>query len=236
LLNTNYVWIAIVVVAFIGGLEVGFGYYLSYDPYSALTRDPETMNRFANQLAGSMMNSPAHQKMMNEMMSGHNMGNMSGMGMSGGGMDHDNMGGMENMHTGSSTTTGFNQTAMLERGNIAMGFDQTKIMHHFMATSTGGQIMIMALDMNDVKTINEIKSHIKDIQQEFSQGNFAKPFYIHGQIVPGTQVMTDKKDLIQYTIKNTEDGAVLILTTKDTELIDAIHQFMDYQSGQHIGH
>ena len=35
--------------------------------------------------------------------------------------------------------------------------------------------------------------------------------------------MTDKKDLIQYTIKNTEDGSVLVLTTKDAELLDAIH-------------
>lgn len=234
-MNTNYVWIAITIVAFAGGLEVGYAYYLTNDPYSALTRDPEAMNRFANQLSGSMMNSPSHQKMMKEMMSGSNMGSMDGMGMNGSGMDHDNMG-MENMHTDSGTTTGFNQTAMLERGNTAMGFDQTKIMHHFMATATGGQIMIMALDMNDVKTINEIKSHVKDIQHEFSQGDFAKPFYIHGQIVPGAQVMTDKKDHIQYTIKNTEDGAVLVLTTKDAELLDAIHQFMDYQSSQHIGH
>ncbi len=233
MLNINYVWIVITVIAFVGGLEVGYTYYLASDPYSALTRDPEAMNRFANQLAGSMMSSPAHQKMMDEMMSGHNMGNMSGMG---GGMGHDNMGDMGKMHTGSSSTTGFNQTAMLERGNIAMGFDQTKIMHHFMATSTGGEIMIMSRDMNDAKTINEIKSHVKDIQHQFSQGDFSKPFYIHGQIVPGTQVMTDKKDLIQYTIKDIEGGSVLILTTNDPELLDEISQFMDFQSGQHIGH
>ena len=138
--------------------------------------------------------------------------------------------------TGSSVPTGFNQTAMLERGNIAMGFDQTKIMHHFMATSTGGQIMIVALNMNDTKTINEIKSHAKDIQYQFSQGNFTKPFYIHDQIVPGTQVMTSKKDLIQYTINDIEGGSVLILTTNDIELLDAIQQFMDFQSSQHIGH
>ena len=138
--------------------------------------------------------------------------------------------------TRSSVTTGFNQTAMLERGNIAMGFNQTKIMHHFMSTSTGGQIMIVPLNMNDTKTINEIKSHIKDIQYQFSQRNFTKPFYIHNQIVPGTQVMTAKKDLIQYTINDIEGGSILILTTNDTELLDAIQQFMDFQSNQHMGH
>src|SRR3972149_7936104 len=138
--------------------------------------------------------------------------------------------------TRSSVTTGFNQTAMLERGNIAMGFNQTKIMHHFMSTSTGGQIMIVPLNMNDTKTINEIKSHIKDIQYQFSQGNFTKPFYIHDQVVPGTEVMTAKKNLIQYSIKDVDNGSILILTTNDAELLDAIQQFMNFQSSQHMGH
>jgi hypothetical protein len=113
-----------------------------------------------------------------------------------------------------NVTTGFNQTSMLERGNIAMGFNQSEIHHHFMATPTGGQIMIMSLNMNDTKTINEIKYHVKDIQYEFSQGNFTKPFYIHDQVVPGTDVMTAKKDLIQYSIKDVDGGSILILTTK----------------------
>ena len=135
-----------------------------------------------------------------------------------------------------NTTTGFNQTAMLERGNIAMGFNQSAIHHHFMATSTGGEIMIMSLNTSDTKTINEISSHVKDIQYEFSQGDFTKPFYIHDQVVPGTGVMTAKKDLIQYSIKNIDGGSILILTTNDTELLDAIQKFMNFQSSQHMNH
>ena len=135
-----------------------------------------------------------------------------------------------------NTTTGFNQTAMLERGNIAMGFNQSAIHHHFMATSTGGEIMIMSLNTSDTKTINEISSHVKDIQYEFSQGDFTKPFYIHDQAVPGTGVMTAKKDLIQYSIKNIDGGSILILTTNDTELLDAIQKFMNFQSSQHMNH
>lgn len=98
-----------------------------------------------------------------------------------------------------NATEDFNQAAMLERGNMAMGFNQTKIHHHFMASATGGEIMIMSSNMSDIKTINEIKNHVKDIQYEFSQGNFTKPFYIHAQVVPGTAVMTAKKDLIHYS-------------------------------------
>lgn len=135
-----------------------------------------------------------------------------------------------------NTTEISNQTAMLERGNVAMGFNQTKIHHHFMSTTTGGEIMIMSENMSDLKTINEIKSHVKDIQYEFSQGNFTKPLYIHDQIVPGTDIMTAKKDLINYSIKDIDGGSVLILTTNDTQLLNAIQQFMNFQSNQHMGH
>ena len=135
-----------------------------------------------------------------------------------------------------NTTGGFNQTAMLERGNIAMGFNQSMIHHHFMSTTTGGEIMIMSENMSDVKTINEIKNHVKDIQYQFSQGNFTKPFYIHAQIVPGTDIMAAKKDLINYSIKDIDGGSVLILTTNDTQLLNAIQQFMNFQSSQHMGH
>ncbi|MDE1769153.1 MAG: hypothetical protein KGI28_01185 [Thaumarchaeota archaeon] len=136
----------------------------------------------------------------------------------------------------SNVTQVFNQTAMLERGNVAMGFNQSMIHHHFMSTTTGGQIMIMSTNMSDSKTINEIRSHMKDIQYEFSQGNFTKPFYIHAQVVPGTDVMTAKKDLIEYSIKDFDGGSSLILTTNDTELLKAIQQFMEFQSTQHIMH
>jgi TusA-related sulfurtransferase len=135
-----------------------------------------------------------------------------------------------------NSTKVFNQTAMLERGNMAMGFNQTMIHHHFMSTATGGEIMIMSTNQSDVKTINEIRSHVKEIQYEFSAGNFTKPFYIHAQIVPGTDIMTAKKDLINYSIKDIDSGSILVLTTNDTKLLDAIQQFMNFQSSQHMDH
>jgi hypothetical protein len=127
-------------------------------------------------------------------------------------------------------------SAMLARGDIAMGFDQNKIMHHFMATSTGGQIMIVALDSNNNETIDQIKTHVLDIQYEFSQGNFTKPFFIHDQEVPGTDVMTEKKDLIKYSVQDLENGAILVLTTDDAELLEAIQEFMAFQGSEHQGH
>ena len=76
-------------------------------------------------------------------------------------------------------------SSMLARGNLAMRFNQSKIMHHFLATATGGEIMIVALNSSDVKTIRQIRNHVIEIQKEFSQDNFTKPFFIHAQEVPG---------------------------------------------------
>ncbi|MFZ0344533.1 MAG: hypothetical protein WAL24_05195 [Nitrososphaeraceae archaeon] len=127
-------------------------------------------------------------------------------------------------------------TKMMERGNIAMGFNQNKIAHHFAVTSNGGNITITSLNSNDTQTINQIKTHIMDIQKDFSEGNFTKPFFIHAQEVPGTDVMTKKKDLIKYNILELRNGSSLVLITNDKELLDAISQFIKYQATAHVGH
>ena len=69
-----------------------------------------------------------------------------------------------------------------------------------------------------------------------TQGNFTKPFFIHAQQVPGTKLMAEKKDLIRYSIRQINDGSILLLTTNDQQLIAAIHQFIAFQTAQHSGH
>jgi hypothetical protein len=125
---------------------------------------------------------------------------------------------------------------MMDRGDIAMGFNQSAIAHQFIATPYGGKIIITALKNNDTETISQIKNHTLQIQKDFSQGNFTKPFFIHSQEVVGTNVMSQKKDLIKYDVSEMRNGSILMLTTNDTQLIDAIHQFMEFQSSQHYGH
>jgi len=125
---------------------------------------------------------------------------------------------------------------MMERGNVVMGFNQNKITHQFILTPYGGEIIITALNASDRETINQIKNHVLEIRKDFSQGNFTKPFFIHAQEVAGTNVMSEKKDLIKYDISEMTNGSIVILTTNDTQLVDAIHQFMEFQSNQHYGH
>jgi hypothetical protein len=140
----------------------------------------------------------------------------------------------ESNHTRQSPTD-MTMMKMMERGDIAMGFNQNKITHHFVATPDGGKIIITALNGSDKQTIDEIRNHTLDIQKDFSEGNFTKPFFIHAQQVPGTKVMSEKKDLIKYNIRNLNDGSSLQLTTNDKELIAAIKQFMEFQAREHYG-
>ncbi|MDX1371597.1 MAG: hypothetical protein R3321_03965 [Nitrososphaeraceae archaeon] len=143
-------------------------------------------------------------------------------------------------HQGENMTHSQDQSkaskSMFERGAVAMGFNQSKISHQFKSTPTGGEILITALNNSDTETIKQIKNHIFVIQKEFSSGNFTKPFYIHVQDVPGTKKMGEKNDIIKYSINEMGNGSTLILETKDKELINAIHQFMEFQRTEHKRH
>ncbi len=142
----------------------------------------------------------------------------------------------DSLHPNNFSASNSNISGMLERGNIAMGFNHNKISHQFIPTPAGGIIRILALDSGDNKTIAQIKSHTRDIQNEFAEGNFTKPFFIHAQNVPGTNFMNQKKELIEYRINDMKNGSSLILISKDKELTKAINQFMTFQSGEHKRH
>jgi hypothetical protein len=143
----------------------------------------------------------------------------------------------DSLQNGSSQSmNNHNMTQMMQRGNLAMGFDQTKITHEFSSIKDGGQIKITALDEKDNNTISQIKSHTRDIQNDFAEGNFTKPFVIHAESVPGTDAMTQNKDQIQYQIQDLKNGSILLLVTNNSNLVSSINQFMTYQSTEHTGH
>jgi len=260
------IWIAIVIAVFFVGIGISYAYFANtYDPMSMkfqnqdlfdqmmsnnprmsqqwmdsgmmnpqlmqqMMNDPQQMNQWMN----TMMNDPQAMQQMHDMMMSNpqHMNQMMDIMMN----DPDMQQQMMNMMMNNQEMMSMMNNNMMERGDVAMGFDQTKIMHYFTSTTSGGEIRIVALDKSDTKTISEIRSHVEDIQYEFSQGNFTKPFFIHAQVVPGTEIMNEKKDLIQYSTRQIEGGEILVLTTNDPEVLDAITQFLDFQSSQHMGH
>jgi len=122
---------------------------------------------------------------------------------------------------------------MKQHGRMAMGFDQDKAAHHFTLTADGGAIAVTAKDAVDHATRDQIQSHLKEIAQSFSQGDFAKPLMTHGEMPPGVATMQRLKAAIAYTFEATERGGVVRIATSNADARDAIHDFLRYQIREH---
>src|SRR3954466_880910 len=60
-----------------------------------------------------------------------------------------------------------------KRGAAAMGFDQETTTHHFRLLADGGRIGVSANDAGDIAGRDQIRTHLKDIANEFAKGDFA---------------------------------------------------------------
>lgn len=122
--------------------------------------------------------------------------------------------------------------ALQERGKMAMGVDQYKSAHQFDVLPNGGRI---ALEMRDYDSlaVAQIRAHLKLIQHAFQAGDFSTPEFVHMRAMPGTDVMSRKKNLIDYTYGDLPRGGEVRITTNDPESLDAIRKFLGAQRGDH---
>ena len=59
------------------------------------------------------------------------------------------------------------------------------------------------------------------------------PAQIHGEVPPGTEVMTERRSSIDYRYVELPRGAEVRLTTGDAAALKAIHQFLRFQIEEH---
>ena len=122
--------------------------------------------------------------------------------------------------------------AMQKRGKMAMGVDQYTSTHKFDALPTGGRIELQR-DVADSAGVAQIRAHIRDIAKAFAAGDFSTPEFVHMMSVPGTKVMREKRSAISYEPRDLPRGAELLIRTKDSVAVAAIHEFMAFQRGEH---
>jgi len=122
--------------------------------------------------------------------------------------------------------------AMQDRGKKAMGVDQYTSAHKFDATPTGGRIELQR-DTADAAGVAQIRAHMREIAKAFASGDFATPGFVHMQDVPGTKVMRAKRSVITYEPRDLPHGAEVVIRTKDSAAVAAIHEFMTFQRGEH---
>ncbi len=120
-----------------------------------------------------------------------------------------------------------------ERGDHVMGFDHTKTSHHFLLSKSGGSIEASANDPADTASRDAIRGHFTHIAAMFSEGNFEAPMLIHDRIPPGVPTMKSKKALIEWKFEETPAGGRVRITTRDTEALAAIHEFLRFQIEDH---
>ena len=122
--------------------------------------------------------------------------------------------------------------ALQRRGKAAMGVDQYTSVHRFDDLADGGRIELQraAADTAGVRTIRE---HLQAIARAFAGGDFSTPAFVHMRDVPGTAAMARLRGKIRYDYSPLPGGGEVRITTADREAIDAVHQFMAFQRGDH---
>jgi hypothetical protein len=125
--------------------------------------------------------------------------------------------------------------AMQQRGQAAMGVDQYTSQHHFDPLPDGGRIALQR-DSADTAGVATIRAHLRQIARSFAQGDFAVPGFVHAQEVPGTPVMSARRDLIRYVFHPLPGGGEVRIVTRDTAAVRAVHEFLAFQStAHHVG-
>jgi hypothetical protein len=85
----------------------------------------------------------------------------------------------------------------------------------------------------DTAGIATIRHHMRDIAIAFRAGDFARPFEVHVQVVPGTSVMAARRTEITYEPSDRPRGAEVRIRTSDPAAVAAIHAFLAFQRTAH---
>lgn len=118
------------------------------------------------------------------------------------------------------------------RGHAAMGVDQYTSTHLFRPLPHGGRIELQR-DSADSAGRRRILEHMGQIAAAFGAGDFSIPGLVHAREVPGTAVMAARRAEIRYAVESLPRGAAVLLTTRDSLAVEAIHEFLAFQRQDH---
>jgi len=127
------------------------------------------------------------------------------------------------------------QQEIHDRGSLVMPFDLDKTTHVFKQTDEGGIQQVRAKDSNDTEQIQLIQQHLREEADRFARGDFGDPQMLHGDNMPGLDVLITQADELQVEYKDLDDGAQITYIADNPEVFNAIHlwfmaQVMDHGS------
>lgn len=125
--------------------------------------------------------------------------------------------------------------ALQERGAApeGMGVDQYASAHVFDDLPDGGRIEFQDT-VGDDAAVEQIRAHLQEIAGMFARGDFSTPAFVHGMdAVPGTRVMAERRDRIEYEYAPLARGGEVRMRTSDSTALAAIHEFLAFQRMDH---
>jgi hypothetical protein len=125
------------------------------------------------------------------------------------------------------------QTMIHERGSLVMPFDLDKTVHVFETTKDGGIQQVRAKDPKDMEQIHLIQQHLTEEAGRFARGDFSDPGALHGQDMPGLQVLERAGGALTVSYRELPDGGEIGYKTSDPEILKGIHQWFAAQLHDH---
>ena len=121
------------------------------------------------------------------------------------------------------------------KGAEVMPFDLERTTHIFEKKDNGGLQQVIS-DDGDAAQIEVIRSHLAEETERFSNGNFHDPQMIHGENMAGLHQLIMGYQKITISYSEIENGAQILYTTNDGEMVTALHNWFDAQVSDHGAH
>jgi hypothetical protein len=126
------------------------------------------------------------------------------------------------------------QADVARRGADVMPFSLDATTHVFTKTAQGGTQRVVAKNSADAQQVRLVREHLREIETQFSQGDFSGPSHIHGSDMPGLeQLKAAPPGAISIAYRNVRGGAELAYRTADPRLVSALHAWFDAQLADH---
>lgn len=132
-----------------------------------------------------------------------------------------------------SQTTEQQHAAIMKRGDHGMRFSHEKTTHQFILLKDGGAIQVGVNDPKDDTSRDHIRMHLSHAAEMFSTGNFNGPMFIHDTTPLGVPTMTKLHSETHYQCQQTDSGAKIMIATANPKALQAVHDFLRFQIGEH---
>ena len=127
------------------------------------------------------------------------------------------------------------QAEVAERGAEVMPFDLERTTHIFEKLDSGGLQQVIT-DDGDAEQVRLIREHLAEEAERFQNGDFHDPAMIHGDDMAGLHELVTGAERLTITYSEIDDGAQILYSADEPELVNALHAWFDQQVSDHGSH